>query len=672
MNKQTVVILGLICCLLRGYTSLNAQDPWLIEAKGFPMETYHGVMVGNGMLGLISSQEPLKNSMVITAGTYDKYGRGGVSNYFPSIDFLAMELKVDGVSVSISQITSYSQCLDMLHGSFEGKFSIPERARVNYAFRALRHLPHCALLSLDITPTKDIEVTLTNRHRTPDALREGVMRHNVYSRSHAQIDMISTDAVSPTGKVKLTASSSFILPEGVKVISTDHRASDNDSHFLRHTVKLSKGQSVRFGLIGTLITSIQHPDPSAEADRLTLFASLQGVSQLIKRHEQEWADLWEGDILIEGDSQTQQDVHAMLYHLYCSVNEDLPECGVSPMGLSGLGYNGHVFWDADIWMMPVLAALHPKIAQRMVEYRFNRIEAACRNARFHGYKGAMFPWESSDTGSEETPVWALTGTFEHHISGCVAYSAWLSYLATQDLKWLRDKVWPILKETADFWVSRIAEDAQGNAHIRNVVCADEWAENVDDNAFTNGVAMTNLQIALHAADLLNLPASSQWAKYAHSLPLLHFADGTIREHATYKGESIKQADVNLLAYPLHCVTDTAQILRDLAYYRVRVPQKNTPAMTQAIFSLLYARLGMKDEAMRYLYEAYLPNLCTPFRTLAEYNGGDNPYFLTGAGGVLQALVMGFGGYDFTDSGLRQLYKPLLPDGWSSFKVTFGR
>ena len=95
-------------------------------------------------------------------------------------------------------------------------------------------------------------------------------------------------------------------------------------------------------------------------------------------------------------------------------------------------------------------------------------------------------------------------------------------------------------------------------------------------------------------------------------------------------------------------------------------------MTQAIFSLLYARLGLKDEAMRYLYEAYLPNLCTPFRTLAEYNGGDNPYFLTGAGGVLQALVMGFGGYDFTENGLSQLYKPLLPKGWKSFKVTFGK
>ncbi len=86
------------------------------------------------------------------------------------------------------------------------------------------------------------------------------------------------------------------------------------------------------------------------------------------------------------------------------------------MGLSGLGYNGHVFWDTDLWMFPALLVLHPEMAKSMVEYRYQRLEPARKNAFAHGYKGAMFPWESADSGVEETPVWALSGPFEHHIT----------------------------------------------------------------------------------------------------------------------------------------------------------------------------------------------------------------------------------------------------------------
>jgi trehalose/maltose hydrolase-like predicted phosphorylase len=160
----------------------------------------------------------------------------------------------------------------------------------------------------------------------------------------------------------------------------------------------------------------------------------------------------------------------------------------SPMGLSGLGYNGHVFWDTDLWMFPAMLVLHPDIAKSMVEYRFQRLENARKNAFSHGYKGAMFPWESADSGVEETPVWALSGPFEHHISADVGPAAWNYYCVTQDKEWLREEGWPILKATADFWASRVERNGPGHYDIKNVVAADEWAENIDNNAFTNAAA----------------------------------------------------------------------------------------------------------------------------------------------------------------------------------------
>jgi protein-glucosylgalactosylhydroxylysine glucosidase len=128
--------------------------------------------------------------------------------------------------------------------------------------------------------------------------------------------------------------------------------------------------------------------------------------------------------------------------------------------------------------------------------------------------------------------------------------------------------------------------------------------------------------------------------------------------------------VNLLAYPLKEITDPKQIRKDLEYYETRVPNEGTPAMTQAIFTLLYARLGDGEKAHHFFKDAYVPNLNPPFRVIAETKGGTNPYFATGAGGIIQSILMGFGGLDITPKGIVQL-KSTLPKGWKSLTITTG-
>ncbi|RYD72991.1 MAG: glycoside hydrolase family 65 protein, partial [Sphingobacteriales bacterium] len=107
---------------------------------------------------------------------------------------------------------------------------------------------------------------------------------------------------------------------------------------------------------------------------------------------------------------------------------------------------------------------------------------------------------------------------------------------------------------------------------------------------------------------------------------------------------------------------------DLAYYETRIPDAGTPAMTHAIFALLYARTGNAEKAYQYFKEAYQPNLNPPFRVIAETKGGTNPYFATGAGGVLQSVLMGFGGLDIIGKGIIQL-PTALPSTWKSLKIT---
>jgi len=655
-------------CLITIVNVSLAQDAWKIKANAIDPNNYYGITVANGMIGIVSSPEPFKVKEVVLAGAYDLYGRGRVSNFLKSFNLLNMYLEIDGRRIANKDASNMNQELDMQKASFTTQFDHADKASVTYTYFSLRHLPYTVLMDITVTAKKDIAITGASVMEAPDALRDVQNYYNEIDRPHVVISLLTSSAKSPTGKLLMCASNTFLFSEHhgqePRVI---HEMWDNNMHLMKFSKKIKAGETYRFTIAGSSITSAHHDDPLNEAERATIFAKLEGRERLINFHTRAWENLWKSDIVIEGDAQSQQDIHSMMYHLYSFTREGTA-LSPSPMGLSGLGYNGHVFWDTDLWMFPAVLVLHPELAKSMVEYRFQRLEAAKRNAFSKGYKGAMYPWESAETGVEETPVWALSGPFEHHITGCVAIAAWNYYCVTQDKNWLRDKGWPILSATADFWASRVERNGPGHYDIKNVVAADEWAENVDNNAFTNAAARANLQFATEAAKLLGIVPEPDWMTVANNIPILKMENGVTREHATYNGEGIKQADVNLLSYPLKQITDPSQIKKDLEYYESRVPDEGTPAMTQAIFTLLYARLGNKEKAWHWFKDAYLPNLNPPFRVVAETKGGTNPYFATGAGGVLQSVLMGFGGLEITPKGVMQV-KSVLPPGWKSLTLT---
>jgi protein-glucosylgalactosylhydroxylysine glucosidase len=644
-----------------------AQDPWKITANKIDPSNYYGVTVANGMLGVVSSAEPFKVKDVVLAGAYDLYGRGRVGNFLKSFNLLNMYMDIDGRRLGAADATNMEQSIDMQNAAFTTSFDYGDKATVSYTYYALRQLPYTVLMNVTVTAKKDININAASVMEAPDALKNVENYYNEIDRPHVVISLLTSQAKSPTGKLTMCASNSFLFTEAhsnePRVI---HEMWDNNMHLMKFGKKINAGTSYTFSIAGSSITSAHHADPLNEAERLTIYAKLEGAKRLVEFHQKAWKDLWTSDIVIEGDAQAQQDVHSMLYHLYSFTREGTA-LSPSPMGLSGLGYNGHVFWDTELWMYPGLLVLHPEIAKSMVEYRFQRLESAKRNAFSVGYKGAKYPWESAETGVEETPVWALSGPFEQHITACVGIAAWNYYCVTQDKEWLKEKGWPILKETANFWASRVERNGVNKFEIKNVVAADEWAENVNNNAFTNAAAKTNLQYANMAAQILGITKNIDWELVANNIPFTKMANGVTAEHDTYKGEGIKQADVNLLAYPLKQITDPAQIKKDLDFYSTKIPDEGTPAMTQAIFALLYSRLGDAQKADYWFKDAYRPNLNPPFRVIAETKGGTNPYFATGAGGVIQAILMGFGGLDITPTGLQQI-KSTLPSGWKSLTI----
>ena len=663
-----------ICCICSLLFCAYAQDPWVITAEQ-PLEgEYYGFTSANGQIGLLSSRNPLQVDKVVIGGLYDLYN-SRVNNYFPNINPLDIELKIDGTRISRRNISDYHQLLDMRNAAFRGSFAYADKVHVSYTIAALRQMPFGFMMDIQIVANRDCQILTLNQHRTPEALRDPHCHfaqidnkaNPLYQGDYPHYSLMTTTAQSPTGRHNLSATTAFLFPSTSPVVHREEKGAGR--HTMEFASSLHAGDTLHVCLVGNVIASNVVQDARNESERLTVYQLLEGYDRLWKRHNEAWEDLWQSDILMEGDAQAQQDIHSMIYHHYAFFREDNP-ASCSPMGLSGLGYNGHAFWDGETWMLPVLLMLRPQMAKMMLQYRFDRLAAAQTKAYLHGYKGAMFPWESADTGQEEVAPHHMYPSTENHVTADIAIAAWQYYCTTQDKQWLQEVGYPLLSQTADFWVSRI----EPNGDIINCIGADEWSQNpyggknIDNNAYTIGAAKTNLQYAVAAAKVLGIKPNQQWSETASKMHFAYLPDGIIAVNQTYTGQVTKQADVILLAYPLNILKSRDEIQRNLEYYMSKVPDKQTPAMSKSIYALIYSRLGDKDKTLYYFRDSYLPNLNPPFRVMAEFNGGTNPYFLTGAGGTLQALLYGCAGMEITDKGIKQTRKSLLPAEWTSLTV----
>src|SRR6478752_3221776 len=315
-----------------------SQDPWIIKADKIDPSNYYGVTVANGMIGIVSSPEPFKVKDVVLAGAYDLYGRGRVSNFLRSFNLL-----------------------NMRHAAFTTSFNYTDKAAISYTYYSLRHLPYTVLMDVTITAKKDITIGSASVMEAPDALKDVQNYYNEIDRPHVVISLLTSSAKSPTGKLLMCASNTFLFPEPhgeePRVI---HEMWDNNMHLMKFSKKIKAGETYRFSIAGSSITSAHHDDPLNEAERLTIYAKLEGRDRLVRFHTKAWEDLWKSDIVIDGDAQAQQDVHSMMYHLYSFTREGTAY-SLSPMGLSGLGYNGHTFWDTELWMFPAILVLHPEM-----------------------------------------------------------------------------------------------------------------------------------------------------------------------------------------------------------------------------------------------------------------------------------------------------------------------
>lgn len=436
-----------------------------------------------------------------------------------------------------------------------------------------------------------------------------------------------------------------------------------------------------------------------------------------------WARDWErSDIIVEGDDEAQLALRFNIFELLIAAPRRDDRVSIGAKTLSGFGYRGHVFWDTEIFMLPFFTYTAPEIARNLLEYRHARLEGAHAKARQNGFEGAMFPWESADTGEEVTPTWIpdpadrrklvriWTGDIELHISADIAFGAHQYWRVTGDDDWFIHKGAELVLDTAKFWASRAEWNPdKGFYEYCNVIGPDEYHDHVNNSAFTNRMAQWNLKTALDVLEWLRAAAPAQADALTTSLDLtparlahwrdvvekmcfpLH-ASGIIEQFEGYcdlkpvymaaleprdvstqalfgiegsnERQAIKQPDVLMLLYLLRHQFDDAIVRVNYEFYNPRTDSTYGSSLGPGIQSIIASEAGKPDDAYR-LFEL----ACRADLYDIRHNAGDGIHGAS-AGGTWQAVVFGFAGLQLTDTGWT--IKPRLPKPWKrlSFKIVY--
>ncbi|MGG6266743.1 glycoside hydrolase family 65 protein [Leptolyngbya sp. AN03gr2] len=482
---------------------------------------------------------------------------------------------------------------------------------------------------------------------------------------------------------------------------------------LSTSTQIAPNQSITAEKIISIYTSRDTAYPLTVA--LRRLVKVSSYATLFAAHITAWAITWKNaDITIEGDPKAQISIRYNLFQLMIAAPRRDDRVSIPAKTLSGFAYRGHVFWDTEIFIVPLFALTQPTIAKNLLTYRYHTLSGARRKAKELGYEGALYSWESAATGDEVTPRWVpgakgeliriWCGDIEYHIAADVAYGVWQYWRITGDDEWMRDYGAEILLETAKFWASRVEWNGE-RYEINDVIGPDENHEHVNNNAFTNAMAQWNLSSAIMLWDWLarsypstavrlqqqldlNVDRFSAWTAIAQNLTIsanpetklieqcdgffdlidVNLADYEPRSKSmqallgvepTNQRQILKQPDVLMLLYLLRQQFDHETLQANWDYYTPRTDHVYGSSLGPAVHAILACDLNKADEAYEHFMRSALVDLEDVRGNAAE------GIHAASAGGVWQAIIFGFAGIRITEFGLVACAN--LPAHWTRLK-----
>jgi len=431
-----------------------------------------------------------------------------------------------------------------------------------------------------------------------------------------------------------------------------------------------------------------------------------GFPVLLKEQKAYTERFWESaDVEIEGDEALNQGIRFNLFHIMQSAGRD-GHVGMGAKGLSGEGYEGHYFWDTEIYVLPVFIHTFPELAKELLRYRYATLEEARARARVLGHQaGALYPWRTIN--GEEASTYVPLGTAQYHINADVGYAFWQYIQVTEDWEFLKECAAEVLCETARVWadVGCFAEGCNNRYCICCVTGPDEYTAFVNNNFYTNLMAREHLRAAQQAViyfrekdphayqelvDRIGLKTEEllHWEKIIENMYIPYdekrrvylqddgfllrkpWEDSMVppeKRHLLYENyhplylwrqRMCKQADTVLGLYLHSHLFDQEELKRNYDFYQ-KVTLHHS-SLSTCVYGILASRIGYYDQAYKYFYESARMDL-------DDYH--DNFYagiHAANMAGTWQAIANGFAGLR-TGSGSLEL-SPWLPKGWKSYSL----
>ena len=705
---------------------LTTRDPrWLLVEEGFTLSREHEIeslfAIANGYVGnrgSLAEGSPLSAPATFVAGIFEQLDApGSVPQLMVLPDWTSVRIWIDDQPLSMQQgeVLEHRRVLDFRRGIL---------------WRQWRHRdPHgriTRIVSFRFASLSDRHLLLHSVSLTAENYSSAVR-----FESSMEIGESAASLVEPDWKTRCSAGRPNVLPLTVSApgrnttvafgvtsqmlnsgqIAGRRMININGRRISEHCeIEVEVGGECHLHRLISVFSSRESPKPfECVMDHLSHVIPL-GISAAASAHASEWESHWRAaEIEIDGDESLQRALRFAGYHLISAANPNDSRVSIGARMLTGAAYKGHVFWDTEIYMLPFYIFTHPAAARALLEYRYHTLEAAREKAHHFGFRGAMYAWESADTGEETTPRTVIApngevltirnGEMEVHITADIAFATWQYWEATADDDFFVQFGAEIMLDAARFWASRGVIARDGAFHIRNVIGPDEYHEDVDDNVYTNLMAAWVLRRAAETAKLLDQRWPDRWRELISRLqftneeiaswiklaaamfigfdsktllfeqfkgyfdreaidlktfePRCAAMDIILGHERIQQTNVVKQPDVILATYLLRDEIAPDVRAANFRYYEPRTGHGSS--LSPSIHALIAARLGNNELAQKYLKQASEIDLSNNMGNAA---GGVHAAAL---GGLWQAIVFGFAGLKTRSDSLS--FAPNLLSHW---------
>lgn len=486
-------------------------------------------------------------------------------------------------------------------------------------------------------------------------------------------------------------------------VSVEHTVSHNvNPERVESVYTFELSQAVTFTKWNTYSDTLRH-DTNLLGHATSALDAFSSFDDALAAQEAYLTDFWKNaDITIGGDDDLQEGIRFNLYHLLQSTGRD-KYSNIAAKGLSGEGYEGHYFWDTEIYMLPVFLMTKPDLARNLLLYRYHILDGARAHAKIMGHKqGALFPWRT--ISGTECSAYFPSGSAQYHISADVAYSYIQYFLVTNDVPFMEQFGAEMLFETARLWAD-VGNFIGDRFVINDVTGPDEYTCVVNNNYYTNVMAKHNLKWAAKiynllleqndaalqlimdkiklskdevevwqkAADLMFLPYDMEQDITPQDDSFFQKAvwdfDNTPKEKyplllhyhplALYRYQVCKQADTVLGHFLLEDEQAFSTIKNSYDYYEEITTHDSS--LSHCVFSIMASKVGYHDKAYQYFIETARLDLDN------THGNTKDGLHMANMGGTWLAIVYGFAGLRAKETGLE--LHPSLPKQWTDYQFS---